>query len=312
MVSLPFRKLAALALLLFCATESIPAAETFRIATYNVENYLLEPSGTRPAKSEAAKAKVRESILALKPDVLALQEIGGTNALLELQASLKTNGLDLPNWELITGFDTNIHVAVLSRFPITARHPHTNEALSHGRSAVSASAAVLLEVEIKVNDHYSFTLLTAHLKSRRPIPEADEADLRLEEAKVLRGIIDGLLAAKPDANLVVLGDLNDLHNSKPVKTILGARGKKALIDTRPAERNGDTPPSSDRRLASRNIAWTHFYNVDDTYSRIDYILLSKGMAREWIPAETYVLALPNWGLASDHRPLVATFSAENK
>lgn len=294
----------------FCATFSLSAADTFRIATYNVENYLLQPSGTRPAKSAAAKAKVCESILDLKPDVLALQEIGGTNALFEIQSSLKTNGLDLPNWELITGFDTNIHVAILSRFPITARHPHTNDSflLAGQRFRVSRGFA---EVEIKVNDRYSFTLITAHLKSRRPIPEADEADLRLEEAIVLRQIIDGLLTAKPDLNLIVLGDLNDLHSSKPVKTILGGRGKKSLVDTRPAERNGDTP-SSDRRLASRNVAWTHFYNIDDTYSRIDYILLSKAMAKEWIPPESYVLALPNWGLASDHRPLVATFVAEDK
>ena len=56
----------------------------------------------------------------------------------------------------------------------------------------------------------------------------------------------------------------------------------------------------------------HSRNVDDTYSRIDYILLSKSMAKEWIPSETYVLASPNWGLASDHRPLVASFSAEDK
>ncbi len=36
------------------------------------------------------------------------------------------------------------------------------------------------------------------------------------------------------------------------------------------------------------------------------------MAREWIAPETYVLNQPNWGLASDHRPLVATFEAEDK
>jgi endonuclease/exonuclease/phosphatase family metal-dependent hydrolase len=309
MVSFPFHRYLFF-LLLLCAAFSLRAADTFRVATYNVENYLLEPSGTRPAKSAAAKAKVCESILALKPDVLALQEIGGTNALLELQGSLKTNGLDLPNWELITGFDTNIHVAVLSRFPITARHPHTNDffLMAGQRFRVSRGFA---EVEIKVNDRYTFTLITAHLKSRRPIPEADESDLRLEEAIVLRQIIDGLLAAKPDLNLVVLGDLNDLHSSKPVKTILGGRGKKGLVDTRPAERNGDTP-SSDRRLASRDITWTHFYNVDDTYSRIDYILLSKSMAKECIPSETYVLSAPNWGLGSDHRPLVATFFGGDK
>lgn len=285
------------------------AAETFRVATYNVENYLDEPAGTRHVKAAEAKAKIRESILALKPDVLALQEIGSTNALAELQSSLKAAGLDLPYWEHITGFDTNIHVAVLSRFPFTAREPHTNEAflLNGRRFRVSRGFA---EVEIRPATNYSFTLITAHLKSRRVIAEADESDLRLEEAKVLRGIIDARLHANPNLNLIVLGDLNDLHDTQPIKTILGGRGKNGLIDTRPAERNGDTPP--DHRTSSRTITWTHFYAKEDTYSRIDYILLSHGMAREWNTNETYVLSLPNWGIGSDHRPLVATFTGQDR
>jgi len=36
------------------------------------------------------------------------------------------------------------------------------------------------------------------------------------------------------------------------------------------------------------------------------------MAREWITKDTYVLAMPNWGVASDHRPLVATFEAKDE
>src|SRR3954467_8811142 len=48
-------------------------AETFRVATYNVENYLDKPTDTRPAKPEEGKAKVFENIVLLKPDVLALQ-----------------------------------------------------------------------------------------------------------------------------------------------------------------------------------------------------------------------------------------------
>lgn len=299
---------AVIILTLLVLSLPLPAAETFRIATYNVENYLDQPSGSRPVKSEQAKSKVRESILALKPDVLALQEIGSTNSLLELQRSLKSCGLDLPEWEMVAGFDTNIHVAVLSRFPIIARRPQTNDyfLLNGSRYRVSRGFA---EVDIRVNPHYSFTLITAHLKSRRPIPEADQADLRLEEAKILREKIDTHFAANPDVKLIVLGDFNDLRDSHPIRTIIG-RGKKGLIDTRPAERNGDNEPQSDRRLAARSIAWTHFYAVEDTYSRIDYILLSHEMARYWDPAGTYVLALPNWGAGSDHRSLVASFQAE--
>jgi endonuclease/exonuclease/phosphatase family metal-dependent hydrolase len=107
-------------------------------------------------------------------------------------------------------------------------------------------------------------------------------------------------------NLVVLGDFNDLKDSKPVRTIIG-RGRKALMDTRPAERNGDDPLPLDTRASPRNISWTYYYAQDDTYSRIDYILLSHGMGREWQTNGTWVLGLPNWGVASDHRPIIASF-----
>src|SRR5258706_5024706 len=90
---------------------SCSIAESFRVATYNVENYLDEPTQTRVAKSAEAKARVRDSILALKPDVIALQEIGAISALQELRASLKQEGLDLPYWEHVPGADTNVHVA---------------------------------------------------------------------------------------------------------------------------------------------------------------------------------------------------------
>ena len=93
-----------LAFLLPCG---VSRAEIFRIATYNVENYLDRPTESRPhIKSAAARAKVRESLSAIRPDVLALQEIGGAGVLLELQNSLKAEGLVLPYSELVYGYDT--------------------------------------------------------------------------------------------------------------------------------------------------------------------------------------------------------------
>jgi len=83
-----------------------------------------------------------------------------------------------------------------------------------------------------------------------------------------------------------------------------------LVDTRPAERNGDNlPHPTNPAFHPRNVTWTHFYGVDDTYSRIDYILLSPGMAREWVTNETFIVTVPNWGQGSDHRPIVATIEA---
>src|SRR6187200_1417687 len=74
-----FPPFVALFLLAFCAAP-VAHSETFRVATYNVENYLDEPTETRPSKSAESKAKVCENIAALRPDVLALQEMGSLKA----------------------------------------------------------------------------------------------------------------------------------------------------------------------------------------------------------------------------------------
>lgn len=287
-------------------------AEVFRVATYNVENYLDKPTESRRyVKSNTAKAKIRETIRAMKPDVIAFEEMGDVSALMELRDSLKKEGLDYPDWEHVTGYDTNIHVAVLSRFPIVARRSHTNDnfLLSGRRFQVSRG---FIEVVIKVNTQYSFTLLAAHLKSRRPVPEADETEMRREEGKMLRSKVEALLAANPEANIVVLGDFNDTYNSPSTKQIQGPRGKNQLVDTRPAERNGDNLPNPIPRYSPRNITWTHYYGIEDSYSRIDYIMLSPGMAHEWVKDDTYIPTIPNWGIGSDHRPLVATFEASDQ
>jgi endonuclease/exonuclease/phosphatase family metal-dependent hydrolase len=305
----PFLRVS-VALWLFAFCQFAPGAETFRIGTYNLDNYLDHAVGTRPAKSAASKAKIRQSLLALKADVLALQEMGSTNALLELRDSLKSEGLFYPHWEHATGYDTNIQVAILSRFPVVARRHHTNESfLLYGRRFHVSRA--FAEADIRINASYAFTLITAHLKSRREVAQGDQAEIREQEAIALREIIDARLKIDPEINLVVLGDFNDVKDSASTRTLLG-RGRTALTDTRPAERNGDDQPHENRRFDPPHITWTHYYGKEDTYSRVDYILLSPGMAREWNPAETYVLGVANWAIGSDHRPIVAGILAENR
>jgi endonuclease/exonuclease/phosphatase family metal-dependent hydrolase len=292
--------------LLFClgATQAAP----FRVATYNLENYLDVATDSRKIKLPESRAKNRESILALKPDVLAVQEIGEVSALKELQASLKGDGLDLPYSAHIRGVDTNIFVAVLSRFPILQNRSHTNEnfLLNGRRHRVSRGFA---ELDLQVSSNFVLTVFTAHLKSKRAVIEGDEAELRLEEAKLLREKIDARLAANPTANIVVVGDFNDTKDSTSTRAVIG-RGKTKLVDTRPAERNGDNQPNPNPAWEPRNITWTHYYGKEDSYSRIDYILASPALAQRWSTNDTYVLTLPNWAVGSDHRPIVAAFQAD--
>jgi endonuclease/exonuclease/phosphatase family metal-dependent hydrolase len=300
--------LLALALCLFLRLPEVRSAapDSFRVATFNLENYHLRPFGNRPVKSPEGRRQVVAEILAVQPDVLAVQEIGEREALEELQTRLHEAGLVLPHLEHVGGWDTNIFVGVLSRFPMTARRPHPRESyLLNGRRLFTSRGIV--ELDLEVSPRYRFTLLTTHLKSKRQSVSADESEMREAEARVLRARVDSLLTQSPQVNLVVCGDFNDTRDSPTLRTLVG-RGKSALVDARPAERNGDNASTD----GSRTVTWTHFYGKEDTYSRIDYVLLSRGMAREWRKEESYVFAGANWGLASDHRPVVCEFSAVDR
>jgi endonuclease/exonuclease/phosphatase family metal-dependent hydrolase len=295
-------------LLLVVTAAGLGAAPAFHVATFNLENYLDVAEGSRPVKSPAARAKVRESILSMRPDVLALEEVGSLSALEELRSSLKAEGLAYPYVEQASGYDTNIFVAILSRFPIVARHSHTNDTflLDGRRFRISRGFAV---AEIEAAPSWRFIFVAAHLKSRRASAVADEGDLRYEEARLLRALIDHELERNPNANLVVAGDFNDVKNSRALRVVTG-KGFSSLIDTRPAERNGDDARSDEPHIAPRTITWTHYFGKEDTYSRIDYILMSHGMSHHWLASETYIPRIADWGLASDHRPICAGFTPE--
>lgn len=286
------------------------AEVTFRMGTYNLENYLLTEQDGRPVKSLESRAKVREVIRAMDVDVLALQEVGGPAALQELRQTLAADGVSYEHSEIVTGHDPHISVALLSRFPIVARRSHPRESfLLLGRRFFVSRG--FLEVDVQPSPGYQVTVFSAHLKSRRTTLEADEAELREQEARLLRERIDVRLSADPKANVVVLGDFNDTKDSKALRSLLG-KGSVGLIDTRPAERVNRALPGSASADEARVVTWTHYYGKEDTYSRIDYLLISRGLYHEWVRERTEVLVIPDWGLASDHRPLVATFRANDR
>ena len=87
---MPFR------VLIFCflAGLSVMAADSFTVATYNVENYFLTPYATRKGKTLASREKVAETIALIRPDVLALQEMGRKVALDDLRNRLSQKNLN--------------------------------------------------------------------------------------------------------------------------------------------------------------------------------------------------------------------------
>lgn len=287
---------------------SFAATHPLSIVTYNVENYLLTSSGGRPAKSEEAKQKIVEVLHRLSPDVLALEEVGGRDALEDLRLRLARSGSLYAQVELAAGHDPFISMALLSRLPIVGRRSQTN--LSYvwmGRRFFVGRA--FLEVDLQT-DKSVVTVMAAHLKSRRELLDADQAELREQEARLLRRRVDRHLESNPQSRLVVLGDFNDTPDSKPIRGLIG-RGASGLFDLRPTEKNLECGAVVSSAVGTggglKPIAWTHYYGREDTYSRVDYILASRALHSLMDREGTFVAGFEGWGIASDHRPVIARF-----
>ena len=276
----------------------------FTVATYNVRNYLVQPTSGRKAKSEIARQRVMEVLARLRTDVVALQEIGGLDALKDLRDGVAERGLVYPFYRVMPARDVAIKLAVLSRFPIVSTVAHTNEQFLVEGTRQWVRRGVL-EVSLAVGEDYHFSLLIAHLKSQRAVPYARESELRKHEAIVLRRHAERLLAADPSINLLVVGDLNDTPAATAVRIVKG-RGGRALTDLSPAVRpfgSRGTEPSGN---------WTHYYRRARDYSRLDYVLASPGMLREHVVEASFTADVPGWFEGSDHRPVVAGFVARDR
>ena len=276
------------------------------VASYNVNNYRLMPSGRRAPRPESERIEVMRAILFGDPDIIALQEIGSLSALNALMGGLEAEGAPYPYWEFLPMSDQDIQCAVLSRYPIVeSRSRDRVEFVLYGRTFSMLRG--LMELDIQVAENFRLTLMNVHLKSRLPVWFADEADYRLSEAQVLRERISEILDRDSGVNLIVLGDFNDTPDSRVVKTVIG-RGKKGLNDARPIELCSGLGNFLDQSRNERSgVAWTHHFGRQDGYYRYDYVLFSDQLKPQWIAEESRIPSFSNWAIASDHRLIQASF-----
>jgi endonuclease/exonuclease/phosphatase family metal-dependent hydrolase len=287
-----------LVLALICLTlvaSSLRAQSTgsFVVAAYNVENWNQIERRGKPdqPKPQIEKDAVVAVIATVRPDVLALEEMGKTNDLAELVAMLRAKGVDYANQEWIESFDPDRHVSLLSRFPIAQRFSRIdyNYLLDGKPTRIQRG---ILDVLVKVNDHYSFRAIVAHLKSKRASDIGDQALMRLEEARLLRAHIGKILKDNPRQNLIAMGDFNDTPESEPIRTLVG-EPPFALLALRP--------------LDSKAGDGTQFWRARQEFSRIDYLIASPGMSNEYIAGSARIADVEGWDKASDHRMVHASF-----
>lgn len=296
--------LCAVRLLLFILAGGLPPArgETITIATYNLENYgpadRMTDAGYRKdyPKPEAEKRALRTVIRGLGADVIVVQEMGAQPHLDELRRDLKSEGCDYAVTELAVGADADRHLAILSRRPLKGVTTHADLQFTYFGEKETVKRG-LLEATIE-SASGDITLFAVHLKSRftdRP-DDPLSAVRRAGEATAIR---DRVLKRFPNpavARFIVLGDCNDGRTSRAL-AFLQKRGKTEIALLLPA-------------ADSRGETWTHAYRKEDSYSRVDQILVSPGL----------ITAVPNRiariydgdGVreASDHRPVFVVLNLD--
>jgi endonuclease/exonuclease/phosphatase family metal-dependent hydrolase len=135
-------------------------------------------------------------------------------------------------------------------------------------------------------------VFVAHLKSRRT-ERKDDPEGAAQRAAEAEGVRDTVLARFPDptqAKFIVCGDWNDTRTSKPVRAMT-KRGSTVVGEIL-------------RAYDSRGDTWTHAYRREDSYSRIDFLLVSPALQPFVTRKGTAVIHDgPGVREASDHRPV---------
>jgi len=259
----------------------------FAFVCYNVKNWLS--STQSPEKSDEAKKAIITILSECDPDIVGLCEIGSEADISEIRNMLKEAGTDLPYSHYIGGVDTVRHLGILSRFPIISKQVPETEIPGTGQSMQRG----ILDVTIGINGA-PVRFIGLHLKSKRIVPQYDQSLLRVAEAQHVRNHIDRILTNDPSAMLVVYGDFNDHIRSLSTRTILGTyRTPQYLSPVHVKDGHGEY--------------WTHFYDAQDSYSRIDFVTVSNALKSHLDRKLSRVVDSPDWNIASDHRPVFVKF-----
>lgn len=272
-------------------------ANALTIAAYNIENYLVADRMVdgvyREAypKPEKEKAALRQVIAGIAPDVLALEEMGTQPFLDEFQRDLKQSGQDFPFTAMVHGPDPDRHVALLSKVPFKEVRRHAKLTTTYFGQKQQVKRGVL-EV-IFASSAGDFSVFVIHLKSRHT-ERKDDPESAIQRAQEAEAVRDLVLSRYPDptkGRFIICGDWNDTRSSRPVRAL---------------QKRGDLVIGEILRAAdSRGETWTYFWRREETYSRIDYLLVSPAMKSLVVGGNARVGDGPGVEEASDHRPVFA-------
>jgi endonuclease/exonuclease/phosphatase family metal-dependent hydrolase len=301
-----------------------------RIATFNLKDFFLPRSDAERGVAVGKFANITANLRRANADVVALQEVGEAQQVERLAKDLADLGYGAPI--VGTADKRGIRCALLSRLPVVWSQVHTHDKLPFPRfvegdpepfGARIPLRRGIVHARVESPDLGEVDVMTMHFKSNLPVAfrNADGRDRpdttpheraesalrslvqRAAEAIFVRSLVDGIFRASHDRAVCVLGDLNDVLDSLPVRILrgLGERSKEVLASC------AELLPPAER--------YTCFHGNDKT--QIDHILVSERLFRAARNFEIYNEALRYHGAHvepiaptedSDHALCVAEFA----
>jgi endonuclease/exonuclease/phosphatase family metal-dependent hydrolase len=294
-------------------------------ATFNVKD-LLDAELTQEKLAWTSRMIAR-----VDADVLALQEVGSAKVLGALLDELEGRG-GYGEPVLGTADDRGIRCALVSRCALAGARVHTAEKLEFPAFRVGDPPPFGARIPLRRGVVYARVdagalgavhVLVAHFKSRRAVPlrSADgstiapvtardraEAELRslvwrAAEALHVRRLVDDLVAAEPDARVVVMGDLNDVPDSVTLDVVCG-EGAGALAQ---AARRVETSRRYSVLHEGERAQIDHVLLTANIFARVTDVRFVNDQLREHEPILEGTAETPTHD--SDHAPLVVRVGA---
>ena len=273
---------------------------SLRIATFNLKDFFLPRSDADRSVAVGKFANITANLRRANADVVALQEVGEEQQVERVVNDLTDLGYGAP---LVGTADRRgIRVALLSRLPIVWSQVHTHDKLPFPRFAEGDPPPFgeriplrrgIIHARVESPDLGEVDVMAMHFKSNLPVPfrradgrerpdttphERAESALRsliqrAAEAIYVRSLVDGVFRASPDHAVCVLGDLNDVVDSLPVRILrgLGDPSKDTLASC------AELLPAAER--------YSCFHGKEKT--QIDHILVSERLSRAAKSFEIY-------------------------
>jgi endonuclease/exonuclease/phosphatase family metal-dependent hydrolase len=274
----------------------------YKILSYNASKFYGPQKNPKQAQRRGIIEKPAHEVKALAdvvnqndPDVIALQEVESRNVLENFNNNyLKGRYPNIVIYPTNDKFGT--HVAYMSKDTVKLVDAKSHRKIMNSDRDRPVFTRDFLEATYQSPTGYEFTLFNTHFMSMRR-GEQFSLPIRLDEARAGAFILKDLFHRKPNARVMVLGDLNTLHHTSFGRPVLKAISGKE-----------DQDPTNDlTEVLTKDgiIDPTHWSGGNGPNQKLDYALASAKMLLDVVVAKVVgCFTKAPWNTASDHLPLL--------